>query len=312
MQKIYHIDKTKTNWKHDWLIARKKGIGASDIASVCNINPWQSAISVWYDKSTDEINIEGENIAMELGLELEPFLARKFTKTYKKYYGEDIILLEMPYIIADDRIDYFTCNLDRYFMEKKNIIPVELKTTAEYHKSDWEGNKMPLYYYYQVQWQIMITNAPYGFVGFLIGNRKFDIKEVPRDDEVIKELAKRGKYFWLEFVVKKIAPAPDGSESSKGILNLLYPEELPESGIELTGEEEEEIIAMVEIIDTQKEIEKVAKKEKEKAQQTIKAKIGNNEYMIAGDRKITYKTISVPEHLVGAMHYRKLHIGERK
>ena len=40
----------------EWLKLRKKGIGGSDAGAVCGVNPFCSAISVYMDKISEEIN----------------------------------------------------------------------------------------------------------------------------------------------------------------------------------------------------------------------------------------------------------------
>jgi len=298
--------------RDEWLAKRRLGIGGSDIAGICGLSIYKSPLSIFLEKTNQMPADKEENIAAELGLELEPFLSKKFVERIKKDEGLDIDLKKMPYILQHDTVDYFIVNLDRFFKHpQKGWCPVELKTTTEFKREQWEGSKVPDEYYAQVQWQLFNSNWQYCYLVFLIGNRTLDIKIIERNEKVIKNLAKKGKYFWEEFIEKNIPPAPIGIASDSEALKLLYPEEKLEKGIELKDNEVNEILEMIDIIDEQKEIEKTAKKEKTKAQQIIKAKIGDNEYMIAGGRKITYKTVKIKEHMVSASQYRKLHIGER-
>jgi len=299
--------------REEWLAKRRLGIGGSDIAAVCGLSIYKSPLSIFLDKTNQMPANREENIVAELGLELEPFLSKKFVERIAKDEGIDIDLKKMPYILQHDTVDYFIVNLDRFFKHpQKGYCAVELKTTTEFKREQWEGSKVPDEYYAQVQWQLFITGWKFCYLVFLIGNRTLDIKIIERNEEVIKNLAKKGKEFWEEFVVKNIPPAPIGIASDSEALKLLYPEEQPEKGIELEDNEVSEILEMVDIINEQKEIEKNAKKERIKAEQIIKARIGDNEYMIAGDKKITYKTIKVKGHFVNASQYRKLYIGDKK
>ena len=293
MRKVYHVDKTDKDWKNKWLKFRKTGVGGSDVAPVCELSPWQGAFSVWYDKRTPEIILEKENIAMELGLELEPFLSRHFKKLYLKYFNQEIEMLEMPYILADDKIDYFLVSLDRYFIEEDEFIPVELKTSSEFLKDDWGDPKdpsLPIYYYYQVQWQIMITNARRAYVGFLIGNRKFDLIEVKRDDEVIKKLRTRVKDFWENYVLTGIAPAADGSTSSKETLALMHPKEVERILIP-SDEEYKKLDKLIGVYDENNETKKTVENALEKAKQEMAQILGDYERADVGGRAITYKTV---------------------
>ena len=41
--------------KKEWLKYRKGGIGGSDAGAICGLNPYRTAIQVYTDKRTDEI-----------------------------------------------------------------------------------------------------------------------------------------------------------------------------------------------------------------------------------------------------------------
>ena len=312
MRKLYHIDKTKSDWKEKWLEARKKSIGASDIAGVVGLNPYKSPLWIYLDKTSQLPESYQENIAAELGLELENFMRKKFVKWMKKNEDINIDVKEVPYILQHDKVDYFTATLDGILKHpEKGKCILEIKTTTEFKRELWQGDEVPDEYYTQVQWQLMVTGWQWAYLVYLIGNRTFDVKLISRNEGVIENLANKGTGFWTQFVEKNIPPAPIGFNSDTEALKILYPEENQESGLDLTDENEGEVIKAMEIIDEQKAIEKVARVEKTRAQQIIKATIGDNEYMLAGGRKITYKTIAIAEHMVKASQYRKLHIGKK-
>ena len=52
-----------------WLKYRKQGIGGSDAGAVCGLNPYRTAMQVYYDKTTDEVE-EIDNEAMRQGRSL--------------------------------------------------------------------------------------------------------------------------------------------------------------------------------------------------------------------------------------------------
>lgn len=302
---------TKNISREEWLKARRKGIGGSDIAGVCSLNPYKSPLMVYLDKKNLLPETDEENIAMELGLELEPFLSKKFIKWIRENEGLDIELKEMPYILQDGKINYFLVNLDRWFEHpQKEKCVVELKTTTEFKRDQWREDQIPDEYFAQVQWQLMITGWEYCYLAFLIGNRKFDVKVVQRNEKIIKSLKEKGIEFWKEFILKENPPSPIGLTSDEAALKILYPEELPGSEKLLTPAEEEEIINDINTIDEQKILEKEIKKKIEVAKQRIKAKIGDNEYMAAGGRTITYKTIDLQERVLKACSFRKLFISK--
>jgi len=293
MKELYFINKDDPDWKDKYLLERKKGIGASDVAAVCDCSPFGSSLSVWYDKKTKEIIQQEDNIAMDLGTFLEPFLANKFVKQFKKFYNFDVELKEMPYILAYDKNDIYRCTLDRYFYDQTGIfVPVELKSTSEYRKDDWAGEEMPKFYYYQVQWQIFVTGTARAFVGFLIGNRTFDIKVVPRNDKVIDMLVERVNNFWYSFVVPGIAPAPDGSASAQEIINLLNPLETTGKTFIVNEGNIKQLRTMVSEYDSCNDIKKDNEAKMTKIRQQFAMMMGDAEEMVVDGRKIDFKTIN--------------------
>ncbi len=298
---------TKNLSREEWLKTRRKGIGGSDIAGICGINPYNSPLYIYLDKKDLLPETDEENIAMELGLELEPFLSKKFIKWINENEGLNIELKEMPFILQDDKIDYFLVNLDRWFEHpQRGKCAVELKTTTEFKRDQWRGDEVPDEYYAQVQWQLMITGFSWGYLAFLIGNRIFDVKVIPRNEKIIKSLKEKGIEFQKEFIEKNQPPGPIGLKSDEEALKILYPEELPGTEKKLDLEEEKEILKSLELIEIQNKRKDFAIKQIEKAKQIIKAAIGESEYMIAGDKKITYKTIKMPERIVKEYSYRRL------
>lgn len=312
MRKLHYIDKTKSDWREKWLAVRKKSIGASESAAILGLNSFNSPLSVYLDKKNLMPEDDSENIAAELGLELENFMRRKFVEWMIKNEDLNITVKEVPYILQHDTIDFFTATLDGIFKHPiKDKCVLEIKTTTEFNRDKWKDDEVPDKFYIQVQHQLMVTGWQWGYLIYLIGNRSIGVKTIERNEEVIKNLIDKGKDFWINFVEKNIPPAPIGLDSDSQALKILYPNEIPEVGIELSGKEAKEILKIIEDIEDEKEIEKNAKNSKTALQQILKAKMKDNEYMIAGDRKITLKTVRVAEHMVKFSQYRKLHIGNK-
>ena len=56
----------------------KKGIGGSDAGSICGLNPYATAISVYQDKTQEEVTEKEDNESMRQGRDLEEYVARRF------------------------------------------------------------------------------------------------------------------------------------------------------------------------------------------------------------------------------------------
>ena len=305
MKKVYEIDPEN---KTGFLLERKKGIGGSDIAAICGLNPYASTLSVWYDKTKDGISADEENIPAEIGLLLEDYLEKKFVKKFKELYGEEIELLKIPYILARDDYEFSRCTLDRYFMRGKEFIPVEFKTTNEYQKDKWKEEEIPEEYYLQVQWQLFITGGNLAYVGFLIGNRVFDIRKVPRNEKVIDMMFKRSVDFWRNYVLKNVMPAPDGSEASGDVLKELYSIEAAGKILEPTEEEDKQLRSAAVDAKEWNDRKKEADKELTKAKQIIISIMKDSELVYIDMEKVTHKTIHRDGYTVGPKEFRMLNI----
>ena len=89
--------------KKEWLLYRKQGIGGSDAGAICGLNSYRTAMQVYLDKTSEEVE-EIDNEAMLQGRDFEDYVARRFMKaTGKKvrranarYYDE-----KHPFMLAD-------------------------------------------------------------------------------------------------------------------------------------------------------------------------------------------------------------------
>ena len=266
--------------KKDWLKVRQSGIGGSDISSVCGINPYKSALALYYEKTQEVKEDDVENLPAELGTYLEPFMKVKFEDWWKKNKGGEIIEVEsMPFILQHSTNKIALANLDGFFGDKL----VEYKTTSERNYKQWEEDNLPDYYYLQTQWYLYVTDFRYCYIAFLIGNRKFDVKLIERNEEVIKQIVEKADYFWNTFVIPRIPPAPSGDESSGETLKAMYPKE--EEGKVITLDVEKNLAVIENLAGQIKDY--VSQLEIEK--QYIKSLMKEAEVAICGSKKIKWK-----------------------
>ena len=304
---------TDTLTKQEWLAWRQKGVGGSDIASICGINPWHSALACYYDKTEKIPELEAENLPAELGIFLEPFIKVKFEKWFRE--NEDfrgtIDVRTLPYILQHPTNKIALANLDGHFfhpLKNENVI-VEYKTTSERNYTNWVDENIPDYYYLQIQWYLYVTNCKTCYLATLVGNNKFIVTVIERNDEVIEQIIVKVDDFWKNFVEKKVAPAPDGSISAKEILDKMYENVEVGKEITLTGQKLETCLGN--IIYSKKEI-KNYKADLQTFEQTIKAEMKEAEIATCGLYKITWKEQSKKEHLVKASKFRVLRISKNK
>ena len=190
---------------HDeWLKRRFESIGASESGSILGINPYKSAVDVYYEK-VDKVTDFPDNLNMWLGRELEPIIKKRFEEETGFKVRND------HKIRVDKEHSFITTNLDGMVVGEK--VPVEYKALSR-----WDG-EIPDYYFSQVQHQIMVTESDYAyFVVLALGVQKnFIVQKINRDDDFINLMREEEVSFWNEHVIPKDPPAPETIEDVKKV-----------------------------------------------------------------------------------------------
>lgn len=262
-----------------WLEARRKGIGGSDIGAIAGLNKWKSPVQVYLEK-TGQAQEEGISEAAYFGILLEDVVAQEFSKRTGLKVRRRNAILQHP------EHSWMIANVDRLIVGQK--VGLECKTASEYMKNDWQDEEVPAPYLIQCQWYMAVTGFDAWWVAVLIGGNKFVYKRIERDDELIGHLIDIGKDFWENHVMKKIPPAFDGSDASSDLLKVLYPDSEPDSEIELPSEAGK----LIEEYELAKEEEEAAADRRKTAENQLKGLLGEFEIGNAGDRIVTWKSIT--------------------
>lgn len=200
-------------------------IGGSDIAAVMGMSKWKSPLQLWAEK-TGRIEPAdlSDNEAVELGVELEDFVAKKF----EKKTGLKVRRTSNRYIHKDH--DYMRCQVDR-LIENSDML-LEVKTCSAWMAKEWEGEDIPQDYILQVMWQLGITGRETGYIAVLIGGQRFKYKQIPFDKELFDKMVEAAELFW-NYVKNDEPPTamgmdnyfiqeihPDSSETMESVQNM--------------------------------------------------------------------------------------------
>lgn len=263
--------------KESWLKYRKQGIGGSDAGAVCGLNPYRTAIQVYYDKTSDLIE-DVDNEAMRQGRELEEYVARRFCEASGKkvrranamFYDE-----KNPFMIAD---------VDRMIVGEN--AGLECKTASPYSEEKWRDDKIPLSYQLQCYHYMSVCNADSWYIAVLIYGRDFKYYKIERDDEVIENLIRIEKEFWNEYVLKQVIPDPDGSKTADVAIAERFKESksitIPLTGFDERLERRQELLSLLEKIET----------EKRQIDQELKLYLGDTEIAENESYRVSWKNIS--------------------
>ena len=210
--------------RDEWLEIRRNSIGGSDAASACGMSPWKSPLELWCEKM-GMIPDKETNESMRRGTYLEEYVAQRFSEETGKKVRRD------NFMYSSDDFPCLTANIDRVIVGED--AGLECKTMNDYSSNDYdfESGEIPVQYYCQCQNYMMVMGWNYMYIAFS-SNFKFSWLKIDRNDEFIKGMRQKELDFWYNFVIKKIRPEADGSESAMKTLEDLYPSEYEGTSID--------------------------------------------------------------------------------
>ena len=263
--------------RQEWLQLRKTGIGGSDAAAVCGLNPYSSPMKIFIDKTSDEIN-DQDNESMRQGRDLEDYVACRFCEeTGFKVRRSNYMYrnIEYPFMLAD--VDRLLVGCDA---------GLECKTANTYQADEWEGEKIPIHYFLQCQHYLAVTGKKAWYIAVLIMGKEFKYRKIERDEELIKGLIQLEERFWTRSVLNRELPDPDGSENCDKMLAEYYKYSEKNSTILLVGFDEK--------LKRRKQLDELIERmqtERTEIDQSLKMYLGTNEVAKNDSYKVSWKTI---------------------
>ena len=223
---------TKKLSQAEWLEIRRQGIGSSDCAAACGLNPYMSMLELWMIKTgriQQNIKDESEGHApLYWGKQLEPFVAEYYSMHTNSKVRRVNAVLQHP----DPDKHFMLANLDYSVVGSAEVQILECKTAGEYGAKLWRDG-VPLYVLCQVQHQLAVTGKKAAHICVLICGHETKIFKVTRSESVIQHIINAERHFW-ECVENDTPPEADASESAGKALQQLYPEHIPLSTTDLS------------------------------------------------------------------------------
>lgn len=219
----------------EWYAQRRKGIGASEIAAVMGISPWESPFSLYWRK------VEGweveETDRMRTGTLLEPAIAAWAAETIDPNNnwadfvpGWLIAHYERPWQLATpDRIVRLQCEtcpgglMCTHEAQARPLAPLELKWTGSWDGwGDEDTDQIPVQYRAQVLWQCDVLGVDEWYVAVLgpSGFRLYRGRQDPKDIAVMVEAGRR----FMARIEAQDPPPIDDHSATLTTLKLLHPD----------------------------------------------------------------------------------------
>jgi putative phage-type endonuclease len=190
---------------------RRAFLGASEVAAICGLDPFKSALDIWGEKKG--LLCSRESDAADMGNELEPLLLARYAR--KRCVGlrrVGTLLGPHPLAATPDSIT-----------EEARPRNVQCKAVGRYMADHWD-NGVPDYVQVQTQAEMYVAELDVTDVVALICSTDYRVLEVPRDDRVIGHLVEICSAWWAEYIEGDTLPELDGSETARAILNAMHPD----------------------------------------------------------------------------------------
>ncbi|AYR02684.1 RecE-like recombination exonuclease [Gordonia phage Bizzy] len=185
------FDVTTYSGRIGWLQQRRNGIGSSECSSVLGLNPWPDATAwhVWMDKvGLLPLDDGRDSEQMEIGREVEGAIVRMVARRLGvQHYG-------IPALARLDR-GWQRSNIDRVFVTDDGPIPFEAKNTSEYLLHEWI-DQVPDHAELQILHTLAVNDAPYGYVGGMVGGRRIVHQRIDRNEDLLRHITEVESALW--------------------------------------------------------------------------------------------------------------------
>ena len=217
--------------REEWLAERRTGIGGSDAGAILGVSPWNTAVSVWLDK-TGRSTPKPESEAMRIGTELEDFVARRYSQEtgrsverFKKMLHKGCLLGNYDRLVVPEG-----AKVASHKGEVRTDTLLECKTSSAF---GWDEGVPPIYMAQVMHYMCLSPCLQHADVACLFLNiKQFKVFRVERDDELIASMQERLTDWWERYVVADVPPPPASEDDCK----LLWAKSNP--GKSVTASEE--------------------------------------------------------------------------
>jgi putative phage-type endonuclease len=213
---------TEADWQE--YRQKQKGIGGSEVASILDINKYKSKFVLWTEKTGAVEPEPVDNEFVEWGNILEPNIRAKFAKQ------NGFKVSKCNFVLQHDELEFMIANIDGEYKDpsRKGKGVLEIKTTSEWNKGEWEGDHVPVAYMAQMQHYLAVTGYQYGAFAVLIGGNKYRQFFVDRDEEAIDLIINAEKEFMDAVEANNYPWSIGGSANEASWLANQYPNAIDE------------------------------------------------------------------------------------
>ncbi|TCO64361.1 YqaJ viral recombinase family protein [Actinocrispum wychmicini] len=208
---------TFTPGSPEWVTTRSTSLGASDIAAVLRLSPWQSAFSLWHEKR-GVLTPEPDTEVLRRGRLLEPVVAAWFAEQHPEYK------VRRTGTWANRARPWQIATPDRLLHALTGRAVLEIKTATDPGEWGEPGTgEIPIHYRCQVLWQLDTLGLTRGHVAVLTSGLEFREYVVEWNIDEVELLRAAGREF-LDTIDRDERPDIDTHGATYRAVRLLHPD----------------------------------------------------------------------------------------
>jgi putative phage-type endonuclease len=261
-----------------WYARRRRGLGASEIATILHISPYRDAseYALWQSKITGGSDFRS-NEKMRWGNLLENVVVDETARRLGVTVTGRQVAVEHP------NFPWAIAILDATYEEPEDEGGggglIEVKTTG-----DRKWDEVPRHYAVQVQWQLAVRGCADAWVGCLHQGQRLSLWHVEADPELGAALLRIGWAWWRRHVLGGEPPEVDASPATAAAIDRRYPA-VPGLTADL-GELRGHVRSLHEI----RAAQRVLKRQAAQLENEVRAALGNaDEGQVDGQTVITWR-----------------------
>lgn len=203
----------------EWHTFRLNGVGASEAATVCGINEYDSAVRLFHEKvGTQKSNFTG-NERTFWGSFMEPIILdmwqywdgkdfitnynlKNVVRTHKIPNGV-YVNTDYPWLFYTPDALINAGQLDIYGNPLDQDCPLECKCIDKLAFQSYGG--LPRHYLYQITQEMLVMDVQYAEFVYHVGGNEFKVQGVELDMDIATEILEKTYIFWN----KRVLPARD-------------------------------------------------------------------------------------------------------
>lgn len=292
---------TKDLTREQWLAIRQTGIGSSDAAACLGEDPWRTPYRLWMEKTGQwEPEDLSDNVAVEVGTDLEEYCARKFTERTGIRVRRDNFIRRNP------AYPWMLANLDRRTVAEDGDVPliVECKTSLgrlAFSADLWGDGEsdVPDHIAIQTCHQMIVDGSSPAFVPALLAGPRLQIYRIHLREALADAIIDATRDMWRR-IVENDPPAVTSLSDAR--------QAFPQSKA-VECQASAEIAAAVAELRAAKADEKASKERIERLQGQIAGFMADADTLVCGrQRLLTYKTVSRAAYSVAASSSRQFRL----